>query len=251
MYAESSVGCLLCYCAMLRLKIAHHSAVAQVNSAVPLGNHFPRWCMLVAVTFQNLPNLFLHFRIRPFKVPQQQAHYKFAPLLELRRYWKYRVRFCLKESQQREPVQCVSLSASDDFVRWTTYRTQACSFDYREPTAVLDNTLGYRHYKQITDIDTGLRCHKALLWKPHKRQKRKTVRRFTNSVFQPFPWRQDWIESCVGQKKKKKIWNAFRPGVEEFVLRSIDLLESVGNDAQNHKTIKHYVAKRRLFMSVI
>lgn len=183
MYAESSVGCLLCYCAMLRLKIAHHSAVAQVNSAVPLGNHFPRWCMLVAVTFQNLPNLFLHFRIRPFKVPQQQAHYKFGPLLEPRRYWKYRVRFCLKESQQREPVQYVSLSASDDFVRWTTYRTQTCSFDYREPTAVLDNTLGYRHYKQITDIDTGLRCHKALLWKPHKRQRRKTVRHFTNIVF--------------------------------------------------------------------
>jgi len=120
MYAESSIGCLFCYCAMLRLKIAHHSAVAQVNSTVPLGNHFPWWYMLVAVTFQNSPNLFLHFRIRPFKVPQQQAHYKFGPLLEPRRYWKYRMRFCLKESQQRQPVQHVSPSMPR-MILWGSY----------------------------------------------------------------------------------------------------------------------------------
>lgn len=154
MYAESSVGCLLCYCGVLGLKIAHHSAVAQVNSTVPPGNHFPRWCMLEAVTFQNSPNLFLHFQIRPFELPRLQTRYKSAPLLQPKRYrrhvaWAKSARI----SSVFPPTPSVLLILNKHKL-----------IDYRHASTVaLDNTLGYTHLKQVKDADTGLRCHEAML----------------------------------------------------------------------------------------
>ncbi len=146
MYAESSVGCLLCYCAMLRLKIAHHSAVAQVNSTVPLGDHFPWWCMLVAVTFQNSQ---IYSFISEFDPSRSLSSRR---IINLAHYWNpedieniewgsawRRVnkenRCCMFPSMPRM-IFCGRLLIARKLVQ----------FDYRKPTAVLDNT------HSVTDI---------------------------------------------------------------------------------------------------